>query len=80
MQEQPKATGGEQYHTIPTGVSQTPVPTLASQGIDKNLANRAMTSRRVDLPRIRTTPSEAQTCLKLDCSLWELVRASSWWR
>jgi hypothetical protein len=48
MAEQPKAQGGEQYHSEPTGISGNPVPTLASQGIDKNLANRAMTSKRVD--------------------------------
>jgi len=36
------------YQARSTGVSDTPVETLASQGIDKNLANRAMTSKRVD--------------------------------
>jgi hypothetical protein len=41
MAEQPKAQGGEQYHSKPTGFSNNPVPTLASQGIDKNLPNRA---------------------------------------
>ena len=74
MAEMPKAPGGEQYHALPTGVSQTPIPTLASQGIDKNLANCAMTSKRVEMP------TGGGTCLKLDYSLWELVRPSSWWR
>jgi N6-adenosine-specific RNA methylase IME4 len=35
------AKGGEQYHQKPsTGLSVNPVPTLASQGIDKNLAHQ----------------------------------------
>jgi hypothetical protein len=38
MAEMPKAQGGgDQYYAIPTGVSQTPVGTLSSQGIDKTL-------------------------------------------
>jgi hypothetical protein len=38
------AKGGEQHHRRPTtGVSKTPVPTLASQGVDKELAKRART-------------------------------------
>jgi hypothetical protein len=70
MKEVPKATGNE-FHG---GVSETPpVPTLASQGIDKNLANRAMTSKRVDADWVGQW-------LKLDCSFWELVRAWSCWR
>lgn len=40
MAEQPKATGGQPYQA--TGVSNTPVaPTLAEQGVDKNLAKHA---------------------------------------
>jgi hypothetical protein len=40
------AKGGQPYQS--TGVSNTPVePTFASQGIDKNLAKRAMISKRV---------------------------------
>jgi hypothetical protein len=63
MAEQPKAQGISGRFT--GGVPDTPPvepPTLASQGIDKNLAHRAMTSKRVDadfrgygphLPRLR---------------------------
>ena len=39
---------------------------LAQAGIDKNLANCAMTSKRVEMP------TGGGTCLKLDYSLWEL--------
>jgi hypothetical protein len=40
------AKGGQPYQS--TGVSNTPVePTLASQGIDKNLAKRARLRKRV---------------------------------
>jgi len=54
-----------------TGVPET--PGLASQDIDKNLAKRAVFRREFMLT--------GGTCkLKLDCSLWEWVRASSWWR
>jgi hypothetical protein len=75
MAEMPKAKGGEQYHGEPTGLFENPVvPTLAQAGIDKNLANCAMTSKRVEMP------TGGGTCLKLDYSLWELVRSSSWWR
>jgi hypothetical protein len=38
MAEQPKAKGGEHYHSEPTGFPNNPVPTLAQAGIDKNLA------------------------------------------
>jgi hypothetical protein len=41
LAEQPKATGGEQYHKAPTGTNSEPVPTLASQGIDKKLSSRS---------------------------------------
>jgi hypothetical protein len=50
MEEQPKAKGGgdsgsNQYGSyVATGVSETPVPTLASQGIDKNLPRCAWAS------------------------------------
>jgi hypothetical protein len=52
MAEQPKARPGgdrksEEYHWGSKNPDD-PVPTLASQGIDKNLAHRAMTSKRVD--------------------------------
>jgi hypothetical protein len=44
MEEQPKAATGQ--HTgnqyVGIGVRETPIPTLASQGIDKNLAKRAL--------------------------------------
>ena len=49
MAEQPKAKppGANQY--VDRGSENPEAPsTLASQGIDKNLANRAMTSKRVD--------------------------------
>ena len=49
MAEMPKAQGG--WPDKSCGISEIPQderPTLASQGIDKNLANRAMTSKRVD--------------------------------
>jgi len=49
MAEQPKAKppGANQY--VDRGSENPEAPsTLASQGIDKNLAHRAMTSKRVD--------------------------------
>jgi hypothetical protein len=71
MKEMPKSQGGWPS----CGVPNTPqVPTLASMGIDKNLAKRAMTSKRVEADWGGTWK------LKLDCSFWELVRASSCWR
>jgi hypothetical protein len=43
MAEQPKATGGD-AKKVTWGIQNPELkPTLASQGIDKNLANRAMT-------------------------------------
>jgi hypothetical protein len=53
MAEQPKAQGGgdrksEEYHRGTWNPSGPEVPTLSSQGIDKNLAHCAMTSKRVD--------------------------------
>ena len=52
MKEQPTARGGEQYHS--TGVSNTPVlPSLASQGIDKNLAKRAIGNWVIRKPNYR---------------------------
>jgi hypothetical protein len=66
------AKGGQPYQS--TGVSNTPVePTLASRGIDKNLAKRARLRREF-------MPTGGTCKLKLDCSFWELVRASSCWR
>jgi hypothetical protein len=47
MAEQPKAPGGGANQYAVWG-SENPAPTLASQGIDKNLAHHAMTSKRVD--------------------------------
>jgi hypothetical protein len=47
MAEQPKAQGGWKSCGVPD-TPQDVTPTLASQGIDKNLAHCAITSKRVD--------------------------------
>src|SRR6516164_4150742 len=52
------AKGGEQYHS--TGISQTPVvPTLAMQGIDKNLAKQARTLGALTEEKFETVIAEA---------------------
>jgi N6-adenosine-specific RNA methylase IME4 len=53
------AKGGEQYHS--TGISQTPVvPTLAMQGIDKNLAKQARTLGALTEEKFETVIAEAR--------------------
>jgi protein gp37 len=54
------AKGGEQYHRS-TGVSNTPVlPTLAAQGIDKNLAKQARALGALSDEKFETVVAEAR--------------------